>query len=93
MKAQALQRRLTAAALTALLVLASGCATVPGAPRLSKEDPWENFNRKIFNFNEAVDEAVLKPMATAYRDVVPQLVRTGISNVLSNIGEIGRAHV
>ena len=91
MKAQALQRRLTAAALTALLVLASGCATVPGAPKLSKEDPWENFNRKIFNFNEALDEAVLKPVATAYRTVVPQLVRTGVSNVLGNIGDLWSA--
>ena len=86
-----LKRRVTAAALSALLVLASGCATVPGAPRLSKEDPWENFNRKIFNFNEALDEAVLKPVATAYRNVVPQLVRTGVSNVLGNIGDLWSA--
>ena len=49
-------------ALTALLVaLASGCATVPGAAAPPKEDPWENFNRKVFSFNEAVDEAVLSP--------------------------------
>jgi ABC-type transporter lipoprotein component MlaA len=32
--------------------------------------------------------AVLKPVATAYRDVVPELVRTGVTNVLGNIGDV-----
>lgn len=91
MNPQTLKRRATAAALAALLVLASGCATVPGAPRPARQDPWENFNRKVFNFNEALDEAVLKPVATAYRNVVPQLVRTGVSNVLGNIGDVWSA--
>ena len=94
MTSQALKRRATAAALAVLLVLASGCATVPGASGTAgtaKHDPWENFNRKVFNFNEALDEAVLKPVATAYRNVVPQLVRTGVSNVLGNIGDVWSA--
>ena len=79
------------ALLTAVVTVASGCATVPSGAAASKDDPWESFNRKVFVFNEAVDEAVLKPVATAYRDVVPQLVRTGISNVLSNIGDVWSA--
>ena len=64
------------------------CATraAPAAPARRRAanpvDPWENLNRKVFAFNEAVDEAVLKPVAEAYRDVVPQLVRTGVDNVL-----------
>ena len=70
-----------------LMALVAGCASVPGAAPPPKEDPWENFNRKVFSFNEAVDEAVLKPVATAYRKVLPQLVRTGIDNVLGNIGD------
>ena len=69
------------------LLLATGCATVPGAAAPSKADPWEGFNRKVYLFNETVDEAVLKPVATTYRDVVPQLVRTGVGNVLGNIGD------
>lgn len=83
------------AAPSALVVLAlvvavalGGCATVPAggaAPaQASSADPWENFNRKVFAFNEAVDEAVLKPVAEVYRDALPQLVRTGIGNVLGN---------
>ena len=85
-------RRLALTALTALtallVVLASGCATVPGAAPPPKEDPWENFNRKVFSFNESVDEAVLKPVATAYVKAVPELVRKGVSNVLGNIGDV-----
>jgi len=73
--------------LVLLLAVLTGCATVPGGAPPSKEDPWENFNRKVYSFNEAVDEAVLKPVATAYRKVVPQLVRTGVSNVLGNVGD------
>ena len=44
------------------LVLLAGCASAPGAdPR----DPWERYNRSMYSFNEAVDTAVLKPVATA----------------------------
>ena len=78
-------------AIMAIVVLASGCATVPGGAPPPREDPWENFNRKVFSFNETVDEAVLKPVATAYVNVVPVLVRKGVSNVLSNIGDVWSA--
>lgn len=79
------------ASVSAVVVLFTACATVPGAPPPPKEDPWENFNRKVYNFNEAVDTAVLKPVAEAYRKVVPQLVRTGVSNVLGNVGDVWSA--
>jgi phospholipid-binding lipoprotein MlaA len=87
-------RRCAAAALLVLAALAGGCATVgtgtgtaPEAAAPSKADPWESFNRKVYAFNDAVDEAVLKPVATAYRNVVPQLVRTGVDNFFGNIGD------
>lgn len=51
-------------------------------------DPFERWNRKVFAFNETIDEAVLKPVARAYRDVVPELVRTGVSNVFGNIADV-----
>jgi len=50
-------------------------------------DPWESFNRKVFAFNDALDEAILKPVAVAYRDNVPELIRRGVDNVLGNIGD------
>ena len=77
------------AAALALCALASGCATVPPAGTApvaaNPVDPWENFNRKVFAFNEALDEALLKPVAEAYRDVVPELVRTGVDNFFGNV--------
>lgn len=50
-------------------------------------DPWEPFNRSIHTFNEKLDEALVKPVATAYRDLVPQLLRTGAENVFGNIAD------
>jgi phospholipid-binding lipoprotein MlaA len=65
----------------AVAVLA-GCATGPDAhPR----DPLEPFNRGVSRFNDDVDAMVLKPVATVYRDVTPDLVRTGVSNFFENL--------
>jgi phospholipid-binding lipoprotein MlaA len=69
----------------ALLVLAAGCATTGGAdPR----DPAEGFNRSMFAFNEAFDDAVAKPVATAYKSVAPDPVRTWIRNFFANLGDV-----
>ena len=66
------------------LVLLAGCASAPGAdPR----DPWERYNRSMYSFNEAVDTAVLKPVATAYQQTMPAPVRTGVSNFFGNLGD------
>ncbi|WKB51939.1 MlaA family lipoprotein [Eleftheria terrae] len=65
----------------AAAALLLGCAT--NNPR----DPLEPMNRKIYAFNEAVDEAVLEPVAVKYRDVVPSPVRTGVGNFFSNLGD------
>lgn len=95
MKTDPLRRAATSALLAAAL-LAGGCATVapadggaePAPYAANPVDPWERFNRRVFAFNEAVDEAVLKPVAEGYRRVVPQLVRTGIGNVLGNLYDV-----
>jgi phospholipid-binding lipoprotein MlaA len=71
-------------ALAGALLLASlaGCATTDmGTPG----DPLERMNRATHRFNDSVDRAVLKPVATGYRDHVPQLIRTGVSNFLGNL--------
>lgn len=61
-----------------------------GAPAmgLNPADPWEAWNRKVFAFNDALDAAIVKPVATAYRDALPQLVRTGVDNALGNLGDV-----
>ena len=76
-----------------LLVLAlqfglAGCATVSTGAAADPRDPWENYNRQVWRFNEAVDEAVLQPVARGYRAVVPELVRTGVSNFFGNISDV-----
>lgn len=48
-------------------------------------DPWEGYNRKIMSFNEAVDDAVLKPVAEGYRYITPDVVRDGVSNFIDNL--------
>jgi phospholipid-binding lipoprotein MlaA len=65
----------------ALLAL-GGCA----AGR-NPTDPLEPFNRKVSNFNEKVDSVVLKPTATVYREKVPALARTGVSNFFGNLSD------
>jgi len=73
-----------------LLALALvGCTTIQaarGGPG-QRLDPWENWNRKVFRFNEDVDQAVLKPVATAYTNVVPQLVRRSVGNFFNNFSD------
>lgn len=67
-----------------LAAVLSGCASGPNA---NSRDPLEPFNRNVTKFNDAVDAAVLKPVATGYVNVVPSLVRTGVSNFFSNLGD------
>jgi phospholipid-binding lipoprotein MlaA len=68
-------------ALTAILILV-GCAT---GPQADPRDPIEPFNRGMFHFNDVVDRAVVKPVATAYRDVLPSVLRQGVTNFFSNL--------
>lgn len=68
------------------LVVLQGCSTIQvarGGPG-QRLDPWENWNRKVFKFNEGLDDKVLKPVATLYANVVPQVVRGGIDNFFAN---------
>jgi len=73
--------------LCAALLLAgtlTGCATSGGNPA----DPLEPLNRVVFGFNDTADNAVIKPVAKAYRAVLPGIVRTGVSNFFSNLEDV-----
>ena len=77
-------RRMGTLSAALVLTVLAGCATVKSPdPR----DPWESYNRAMFGFNEGVDRAVLKPVATAYQNVVPQMVRTGVGNFFGNLSD------
>ena len=73
--------------LCVLLGLLGGCATQGAKSPGQRLDPWENWNRKVFGFNEELDVRVLKPVATAYSNVVPQPVRRGIDNFFGNAAD------
>jgi phospholipid-binding lipoprotein MlaA len=64
-------------------VFAGGCASsnTPG-------DPLEGLNRVIFGFNEGIDNAVLRPVASGYKAVVPEPARDCVGNVFSNINDL-----
>jgi phospholipid-binding lipoprotein MlaA len=66
------------------LALAAGCTAMPTA-EMDPIDPNERFNRSMYEINDDLDRAVLKPVATAYTDVLPQPVRTGVSNFYDNL--------
>ena len=78
-------RLATGLALLLGAVLLTGCATVANPdPR----DPLESYNRSMTSFNEQVDAMVLEPVATAYKEVMPGPVRTGVSNFFANLGDV-----
>lgn len=77
-------------AATALAVgLALGLSGAHAAAQVEPNpaDPLEGFNRGVMRFNDSVDAAVLKPVAEAYRQVVPSFVRTGVGNFFGNLGD------
>ena len=74
---------LSRAALAVAVALLAGCAAAP-----SREDPLEPMNRALYEFHDTVDTAVVKPVAQAYIDVVPEFARTAVSNVFNNIEDL-----
>jgi phospholipid-binding lipoprotein MlaA len=84
------RRRLAARiAATLLAVAAAGCSTIdaarggPGA----RLDPWEQWNRKVFNFNDDLDRTVFIPATQVYNEVVPQPIRVGVANFYNNFSD------
>ena len=65
-----------------------GCASIPAGVEPSPNDPWEPFNRSVFEFNEGLDAYFLKPVVACYRFVLPDFVRDGIYNFFSNYSDI-----
>ena len=73
--------------LASLLAALSACASLPGEG-LSRSDPWETANRRVFEFNEVVDKAAVKPAAQVYQTLVPRLIRSGVDNFFGNIADL-----
>ena len=70
---------------TLLLALAAGCATTNGG---DARDPLEGFNRSMYAFNDAFDEAIGKPVSTAYKTAIPDPIRIWVRNFFANLGDV-----
>ena len=65
-----------------------GCATNLDA---NPKDPWEPMNRKVFEINDSVDQAVVRPVAVAYKDYTPDIAQKGVNNFFGNLRDFWSA--
>lgn len=74
-------------------LMLSGCASKQAITEKVQQyedpkDPFEKFNRFMWDFNfEILDEYILRPAAVAYVDYMPQVARTGLVNLSTNLEE------
>lgn len=71
-----------------LIVLA--CGVMASTNLMAKDkytvaDPYESFNRKMYDFNESVDHYVASPIANGYKAVTPDFLQTGVFNFFNNL--------
>lgn len=69
----------------------SGEIVVEGEYGPPAGDPAEKFNAESYRITNAVDQAVIEPVAYAYRDGLPTPIRDGLGNVAKNLGEPSNA--
>jgi phospholipid-binding lipoprotein MlaA len=84
--------RASSAVILGLLLCCCGCATSQTASMTADDadtehDPAESVNRAIFKANLAADHAVMRPVAQAYVDHIPEGVQKGVHNVVQNLKE------
>jgi phospholipid-binding lipoprotein MlaA len=73
----------------ALFALSLSLNSFPAlADESEHNDPWEGFNRGVFNFNESLDRAILKPVAQGYRFIMPDVAEQGVSNFFDNLRDV-----
>lgn len=71
--------------LTLIVIALAGCA----APHArNPADPLESFNRGVYQFNDAVDKAIAKPVAQGYNAVMPVPGKIMVSNFFSNLDDV-----
>jgi len=75
--------RPTALFLAGAGALLAGCAAAP-----SRDDPFEPWNRAMYEVHQVVDGNVVKPIAEAYVKTMPEPIRTGVSNFFGNIDDL-----
>lgn len=82
------KRPLTIGSTLAALALVSGCATVNNP---NPRDPFESYNRTMYAINYNIDQALFRPIASAYRTLTPQPAQNCFRNMFNNLGDIWSA--
>lgn len=70
------------------VIMLTACASIQQTERVANIDPFERVNRAVFSFNETADQYVIKPIAEGYKFILPEFVRTGVTNFFSNINDV-----
>jgi len=81
-------KRFATALAVAIGLLASGCSTTHLSRYTQEKDPFETYNRAMFNFNDAIDHAVVKPLAEGYVKVMPKLGQKAVDNFFGNLEDV-----
>jgi phospholipid-binding lipoprotein MlaA len=81
---------LTARSARALLCIVcslslGACVTLPPNSKRVPQDPWESWNRGVYNVNDKLDHAIARPVARTYVRIVPEPIRTGVTNMFDNL--------
>ncbi|MFH2135531.1 MAG: VacJ family lipoprotein [Pseudomonadota bacterium] len=76
----------SAALLSCLLF--SACSTTHLSHYTQEKDPFEAYNRMAYSFNDALDKAILKPVAQGYAEYMPQLGKMATENFFSNLDDV-----
>ena len=72
-----------------LLLVTTGCATTNNiSVDFNPEDPYENSNRKVFEFNNKIDKLFLRPVTDFYDKATPEFAQTSITNFFANLDDI-----
>jgi phospholipid-binding lipoprotein MlaA len=67
----------------------TGCSSISGLSNYAQQkDPFESFNRSVYAFNDALDRAVVKPVAQGYSAITPSPVKTMVNNFFSNLDDV-----
>lgn len=69
-------------------IIGLACGAMLSVNAIAKEkvaDPYESFNRKMYEFNESVDHYVAAPIANSYKAVTPNFLQTGVFNFFNNL--------
>lgn len=78
------RRAVACACALAVMVTLSGCASNPQNP----DDPFEDYNRRMFKINQRVDKYTFRPLARVYDTVTPRPVRIGVGNFFGNLEDL-----